>query len=53
MVSEVPGLRADIAEPVEREAADNDRDVGTSGSAVGVDERITRVLGDTRNSAPT
>ena len=43
MVSEVPGLRADMTEPVEREAADNDRDVGTSGNAVGVDERITGI----------
>ena len=43
MVIEGLWLRANIAEPVEGEATDNDRDVGAIGSAVEVDERITGI----------
>ena len=40
MVSEGLRLRGNIAEPVEGEAADNDRDAG-GGRGAGADERIT------------
>ena len=43
MVIEGLWLRANIAEPVEGEPADSDRDVGASGRGAGADARITGV----------
>jgi len=41
VVSEGLRLRGNIAEPVEGEAADSDRDAGASGRGAGADARIT------------